>query len=76
MSKQTVNEIAFALLDWQEQREWRDKALTKYDNVMFCPKCRGLLTGLHERSTHFQTYLTKIAANMWAKELKAAEAKS
>lgn len=73
MAKQTKNELAFSLLDWQEQRKWRDEALKKYDDVWFCPVCRGLLTGMHERTTHFQNYLNKRAANLWAKETKDAE---
>lgn len=73
MAKQTLYEIAFSLISWQEQQEWRDKALEKYDNVMLCPVCRGLLTGLHERSAHFQKYLNKRAAKMWEKAVKLLE---
>lgn len=69
MRKRTKNELAFDLLPWKEQYDWRQKALAKYDEVWFCPVCRGLLTGLHEGSTHFQNYLNKRAANMWAKEV-------
>lgn len=63
--KQTKYEIEFEEIDWQERSKWRDKALETYDNAMFCPGCRGLLTGLHENVRHFQLILNKKAAKMW-----------
>lgn len=70
MRKLTKNELAFSLLSWNDQYDWRQKALQRYNDVHICPVCSHFLTGLHERSGHFQTYLNKVASNMWAKEFK------
>lgn len=46
--------------------KWRNGV--KLERKQSIPVCRHLLTGLHERTVHFQRYLRKIAANAWAKE--------
>ena len=59
----------FHQIPWGDQNEWFRKALAKYDNEMFCPVCRGLLTGLHERNKHFRDRVEREAAKMWEESL-------
>lgn len=44
----------------------------KYDNVMFCPKCGKLLTGLHEQSYCFRSYVIRLAEKQLRNELSKA----
>lgn len=41
----------------------------KYDDVMFCPKCGKLLTGLHEMSYCFRSYVIRLAEKQLRNEL-------
>ena len=51
-------------------QEFVRKAHELYDDKMQCPKCHGLLTGLHMMSGCYQTFIRNAAYKLWQKQLK------
>jgi hypothetical protein len=54
---------------WKTQEKAFLLAEAELDDVMFCPVCRKLLTGLHYHTRHVRDYIIKNAA----KKIKSGE---
>lgn len=72
--KLTPADYSKAQEDWSLWCRVREELLHEYDKVYRCPKCGHLLTGLHEQSHCFSSYLNERAVRKVLK-IKAKEEK-